>query len=84
MTLQTHFDLIKEGKGNKVQFLKQARSLFPQYFNQYTDFDTAMGIVKDWSQFVRQSSIDHNPNVDILCKMKCRAGCDQDRYVEVS
>ena len=46
MTLQQHFNLIKEGKGNKDQFLKQARSLFPEYFNQYTDFNTATNVLK--------------------------------------
>ena len=46
MTLQQHFNLIKEGKGNKAQFLKQARSLFPEYFNQYSDFDTATNVLK--------------------------------------
>ena len=46
MTLQHHFNLIKEGKGNKAQFLKQARLLFPEYFNQYTDFDTATNVLK--------------------------------------
>jgi hypothetical protein len=46
MTLQEHFNQIKNGKGNKTQFLKQARSLFPEYFNQYTDFNTATNILK--------------------------------------
>jgi len=46
MTLQQHFNLITEGKGNKAQFLKQARLLFPEYFNQYTDFDTATNVLK--------------------------------------
>jgi hypothetical protein len=46
MTLQQHFNLITEGKGNKAQFLKQARSLFPEYFNQYTDFNTATNVLK--------------------------------------
>jgi hypothetical protein len=46
MTLQEHYTAIKEGKGNKAQFLKQARQLFPQYFNQYTDFDTATNVLK--------------------------------------
>jgi MoaA/NifB/PqqE/SkfB family radical SAM enzyme len=68
----------------KSQLWKQKNRWIDKLKIADTDFDTAMGIVKDWSQFVRQSSIDHNPNVDILCKMKCRAGCDQDRYVEVS
>ena len=46
MTLQQHFNLIKEGKGNKAQFLKQARSLFPEYINQYSDFDSATRVLK--------------------------------------
>ena len=46
MTLQEHYYAIKSGKGNKDQFLKQARNLFPEYFNQYTDFDTATNVLK--------------------------------------
>ena len=46
MTLQQHFNLIKEGKGNKAQFLKQARLLFPEYINQYSDFDSAARVLK--------------------------------------
>lgn len=46
MTLQEHYNAIKSGKGNKAQFLKQARQLFPQYFNQYSDFDTATNVLK--------------------------------------
>ena len=46
MTLQEHYNAIKSGKGNKAQFLKQARQLFPQYFNQYSDFDTTTNVLK--------------------------------------
>jgi len=46
LTLQQHFNLIKEGKGNKSQFLRHAKQLFPQYFNQYTNFDTATQVLK--------------------------------------
>ena len=46
MTLQEHYNAIKSGKGNKDQFLKQAKSLFPQYFNQYSDFDTTTNVLK--------------------------------------
>ena len=45
-TLQEHYTAIKNGQGNKAQFLKHARSLFPEYFNQYTDFDTATNVLK--------------------------------------
>ena len=46
MTLQEHYNAIKNGKGNKDQFLKQARQLFPQYLNQYSDFNTATNVLK--------------------------------------
>ena len=45
-TLQEHYNSIKSGKGNKTQFLRQAREMFPQYFNQYSDFDTTTGVLK--------------------------------------
>lgn len=46
-TLQEHYNAIKTGKGgNKAQFLKQARNLFPEYINQYSDFDTATNVLK--------------------------------------
>lgn len=45
-TLQEHYNAIKTGQGNKAQFVKQARLLFPEYFNQYTDFDTATNVLK--------------------------------------
>ena len=46
MTLQEQYNSIKSGNGNKDQFLKHARSLFPEYFNQYTDFNTATNVLK--------------------------------------
>ena len=45
-TLQEHYNQINEGKGNKAQFLKQARELFPQHFNQYSDFKTVTNLLK--------------------------------------
>jgi hypothetical protein len=45
-TLQEQYNSIKSGNGNKDQFLKHARSLFPEYFNQYTDFNTATNVLK--------------------------------------
>lgn len=46
MTLQEHYNAINKGKGNKAQFLKQARYLFPEYFNQYTSYDNAVSTLK--------------------------------------
>lgn len=46
MTLQEQFNSIKSGKGNKDQFLKQARQTFPQYLTKFLDFDTSVNILK--------------------------------------
>jgi len=46
MTLQEHYNAIKNGKGNKAQFLKQAKYMFPEYFNQYTNYDNAVSTLK--------------------------------------
>ena len=45
-TLQEHYNAIKTGQGNKAQFVKQARNLFPEYFNQYTNYDNAVSVLK--------------------------------------
>jgi hypothetical protein len=46
MTLQEQFNSIKNGKGNKDQFLKQARHTYPQYLTKFLDFDTSVNILK--------------------------------------
>lgn len=53
-TLQEHYNQINEGKGNKAQFLKQARELFPQHFNQYSDFNTVTNVLKS-KQIISES-----------------------------
>lgn len=46
-TLRDQYKLILEGKGDKNFFLKQARIQFSNYFNQYTDFSTAVKVLKE-------------------------------------
>jgi len=46
MTLQDQYTLIKEGKGNKEIFLKQAKSLFPQYITNASTFQETTSILK--------------------------------------
>ena len=46
MTLQEHYNSIVGGKGNKAQFLKQARHLFPQHITNLLDFDTTVNVLK--------------------------------------
>jgi len=48
-TLQEQYILIKEGKGNKDHFLKQAKTLFPEYINQYSDYNTTIKVLKSKS-----------------------------------
>jgi hypothetical protein len=45
-TLQTQYNLIKEGKGDKSFFLKSAKDQFPDLVNQFTLFDDAINIFK--------------------------------------
>ena len=45
-TLQQQYLLIKEGKGNKEQFLKHARYLFPEFITVNNDYNTTTGILK--------------------------------------
>jgi hypothetical protein len=48
-TLQQQYNLIKEGKGDKQHFLKQARYLFPEYITSLNDFNTTVHILKSKS-----------------------------------
>jgi hypothetical protein len=45
-TLQEQYNLIKEGKGNKNTFMKSARSQFPNLFNNLSNFDTIIRVMK--------------------------------------
>jgi len=45
-TLQEQYNLIKEGKGNKDTFMKSARSQFPNIFNNLSNFDTTIKVMK--------------------------------------
>ena len=45
-TLQQQYNLIKEGKGNKDDFLKSARRVFPDFISPLTDYNSAVTILK--------------------------------------
>ena len=45
-TLQQQYNLIKEGKGSKDDFLKSARRVFPEFIAPLTDYKTAVNILK--------------------------------------
>lgn len=67
----------------KSQLWKQKSRWIDQLNIQTTNYDRAIEIVADWADFVKQSSLDHSPHVDVLCKMKCRVGCQQSNIVQV-
>jgi hypothetical protein len=46
-TLQDQYRLIKEGKGHKGVFLKEAKTQFPQYIRNASTFDETALILKD-------------------------------------
>ena len=45
-TLQQQYNLIKEGKGHKDDFLKSARRVFPEFITSLTDYTSAITILK--------------------------------------
>jgi len=48
-TLQQQYNLIKEGKGNKDDFLKSARRVFPEFVTSLTTYSDAVTILKSKS-----------------------------------
>jgi len=48
-TLQNQYNQIKEGKGDKNFFLKQAINQFPEYITVHNTFDQAVSILKNKS-----------------------------------
>lgn len=49
MTIQEQYSLIKEGKGSKDHFIKQALRLFPEYVSKGLDYNTTVNILKNKS-----------------------------------
>jgi len=47
VSLQNQYKLIKEGKGHKDVFLKEAKSQFPNYITNQSNFDQAVHLLKD-------------------------------------
>jgi hypothetical protein len=48
-TLQQQYNLIKEGKGSKDDFLKNARRIFPEFITSGNDYNTTVHILKSKS-----------------------------------
>ena len=67
----------------KSQLWKQKQHWIDRLNIRDINFDQAMDIVREWAGYVRQNSLDNSPLVDVLCKMKCREGCRQNKFVDV-
>lgn len=46
MTLQQQYNSIKEGKGDRTNFLKNAKFQFPNLFNAYTSYEDSVNVLK--------------------------------------
>ena len=63
-TLQQQYILIKEGKGNKDDFLKSARRVFPEFISPLTNYNDAVTILKSKSILNEEVGgvVTQNPN----------------------
>ena len=59
-TLQEQYNLIKEGKGHKGTFLKEAKRKFPNMINNAATFDQATHILKKRS-VIQENYVDLKP-----------------------
>jgi hypothetical protein len=57
MTLQEQFNAINKGSGNKEQFLKHARNLFPQYLTKHLDYNTSINVLKTKQIISEQTNV---------------------------
>jgi len=57
MTLQEQFNAINRGTGNKEQFLKHARNLFPQYLTKHLDYNTSINVLKTKQIISEQTNV---------------------------
>lgn len=57
MTLQEQFNAINKGTGNKEQFLKHARNLFPQYLTKHLDYNTSINVLKTKQIISEQTNV---------------------------
>ena len=71
LTLQEQYNLIQEGKGNKNAFMKSALRQFPNLFNNLTEFNTAVGVLKQKSIFRPPSLVVSPLGSALICLSSC-------------
>lgn len=63
-TLQDQYNLIKEGKGNKFNFINQVRRMFPNFITPSTSYNDAVTILKQ-KQIITEMSSEVKPQEQI-------------------
>lgn len=61
----------------KSQLWKQKSQWVNRLNVKNTTYDQALLVVEEWANYVKQSSLNKLPTVDVLCKMKCREECNK-------
>ena len=67
----------------KSQLWKQKDRWISKLNMENNTYDQAILVVRDWQNYVKQSSLDGSSNVDVLCKMLCRKGCVGDNRITI-
>lgn len=67
----------------KSQLWKQKERWLNKLKIETTTYDQALIVVRDWENYVRQSSLTDSGNVAVLCKMRCRKGCVNTKRIEL-
>lgn len=68
----------------RSQLWKQKSRWIDKVDMRNTNYDQAVLVIQDWANYVRDNSIKGSPDVDVLCKMKCREGCRQEQQIFIN
>jgi MoaA/NifB/PqqE/SkfB family radical SAM enzyme len=67
----------------KSDLWKQRNIWYDKMFIDNINYDEGMKLITQWSNVVYQKGLEGSPNLDVLCKMKCRAGCVHNNSIEI-
>jgi MoaA/NifB/PqqE/SkfB family radical SAM enzyme len=68
----------------KSQLWKQKQRWLEKTKMKDNTYDQVLSVIRDWEDYVRQSSLDQSGNIDVLCKMLCRKDCVANNKIELS
>ena len=67
----------------KSDLWKQRDVWYDKMAIENINYDQGLELIKQWSETVRQKGLSGNPSLDVLCKMKCRSGCDHNNRIAI-